>query len=189
MLEMIVDSVKVCPWNNQPALFLQVDFADLYLPIFISSAEADSITVNLMDLGVTRPTTHDLLLAAVDTLGGSVKYVVVSYVHNRIVYAKIVLQAGGDVREVDSRPGDAVALALRAGVPIYAEDWVLDDAGWVLDQETGALIPPNYGREQHRKRSAEIDEEELQGMSAFAEIIATLGLEDFGAGQPNKRRR
>jgi len=183
MLEMIVDSVKICPWNNKPALFLKVDFADLYLPIFISSAEADSITVNLMDLSVTRPTTHDLLRAAVDTLGGSVKHVIVSHVHHAVAYAKIVLQAGGNVKEVDSRPGDAVALALRAGVPIYAEDWVLDDAGWGLDQETGALIPPTDCRGQHREGTAEIDEEELKGMSAFAEIIATLGLEDFGVSQ------
>lgn len=171
MLEMIVDSVKVCPWNNKPALFLKVDFAELYLPIFISSGEADSITVNLRDLGVTRPTTHDLLRAAIDTLGGSVEYVVVSHVHHSIAYAKIVVKAAGNMKEVDSRPGDAVALALRAGVPIYAEDWVLDDAGWGLDQETGALIPSIYGRGQHR--TAEIDEEELPGMSAFAETIAT----------------
>ena len=183
MLEMIVDSVKICPWNKKPALFLKVDFADLYLPIYISSAEADSITVNLMDLGVTRPTTHDLLRAVIDTLGGSVKQVVVSHVHHSIAYAKIVLQAEGNVREVDSRPGDAVALALRAGVPIYAEEWVLDDAGWGLDQETGALIPPNDRRGQHRERTAEIDEEELMGMSAFAETIATLDLKDFGASQ------
>lgn len=188
MLEMIVDSVKVCPWNNKPALFLKVDFADLYLPLFINSAEADSITVNLLDLSVPRPTTHDLLRAVIDTLGGSVKYVVVSYVRNRIAYAKIVLQAVGNVKELDSRPGDAVALAVGAGVPIYAEEWVLDEAGWGLDQETGALMPPKYGREQHTERTDEIEEEELQRMSAFAETIATLGLEDFGAGQTNERR-
>ncbi len=170
--------------NARTALFLKMDFADLCLPIFISSAEADSITVNLSVLSVPRPTTHDLLRALIDTFGGSVKHVVVSYVHNRMAYAKIVLQAGSNLKELDSRPGDAVALAVGAGVPIYAEEWVLDEAGWGLDQETGALMPLNYGREQHRERTDEIEEEELRRMSAFAETIATLGLEDIGAGQP-----
>ena len=103
--------------------------------------------------------------------------------HHSIAYAKIVLRAEGNVREVDSRPGDAVALAVRAGVPISAENWVLDDAGCRLDLETGAVIPPNYGRGQQRERTAEIDEKELRGMSTFAETIATLGLEDFGVSQ------
>ncbi len=183
---MIVDSVKVCPWNNKPTLFLKVEAADLYLPIYISSAEADSITVSHLGLSAPRPTTHDLLRAVIDTLGGSVKHVILSHVHRSIVYAKIVLRAGGNVRELDSRPGDAVALALRAGVPIYAEEWVLDDAGWRLNQETGALMPPNYGREQYRKRTDEIEEEELQRMSAFTQFINTLEMEDFDWEQPRK---
>ena len=110
--------------------------SDRYLPIWIGPAEADAIAVKLQDLSVPRPLTHDLLRTVIDTLGGSVVHILVSDLHDDTFYAKIVIQVNGDTKEIDSRPSDAMALAVRAQVPIFAEESVMDKAGILLDKET-----------------------------------------------------
>lgn len=182
MLEMTIDSIRVSPMNYQRVVILKEKDADRYLPIWIGPAEADAIAVKLQDLTVPRPLTHDLLRAVIDILGGSVSYILVSDLHNDTFYAKIVIQKNGDRKEIDSRPSDAMALAVRAQVPIYAAESVLDKAGILLDKETGKPIVP--GDSEGQNRPAEVKEEELRRMSAFTDFINTLNLEDFGKQQP-----
>lgn len=182
MLEMTIDSIRVSPMNYQRVVILKEKDADRYLPIWIGPAEADAIAVKLQDLTVPRPLTHDLLRAVIDILGGSVSYILVSDLHNDTFYAKIVIQKNGDHKEIDSRPSDAMALAVRAQVPIYAAESVLDKAGILLDKETGKPIVP--GDSEGQDRPAEVKEEELRRMSAFTDFINTLDLEDFGKQQP-----
>ena len=109
MLEMVVDSVRVCPINNSPTLFLKGKTVDLILPIFVGSAIADAIAAKLGSLSTARPLTHDLLSTVIDELGGSVQRVLINDVRNNVVYAKVALQAKGELHQLDSRPGDAVA--------------------------------------------------------------------------------
>lgn len=184
MLEMTIDSIRVSPMNYQRVVILKEKDADRYLPIWIGPAEADAIAVKLQDLAVPRPLTHDLLRAVIDTLGGSVSYILVSDLHNDTFYAKIVIQVNGSRKEIDSRPSDAMALAVRAQVPIYAEESVLDKAGILLDKETGKPIVP--GEVEGQERPAEVKEEELRRMSAFTDFINTLDLEDFGKQHPSR---
>ncbi len=183
MQEMSIDSIRVSPMNYQRVVILKEKDSDRYLPIWIGPAEADAIAVKLQDLAVPRPLTHDLLRTVIDTLGGLVQHVLVSDLQNDTFYAKISIQANGATQEIDCRPSDAVALAVRVQVPIYVDESVLDKAAILLDKETGRPIGADSG-EQSGEQPAEVNEEEMRRMSAFTEFIDTLDLEDFGKGQP-----
>jgi bifunctional DNase/RNase len=185
-LEMTIDSIRVSPMNYQRVVILKEKDADRYLPIWIGPAEADAIAVKLQDLAVPRPLTHDLLRTIIDTLGGAVSHILVSDLHNDTFYAKILIRVNGDLKEIDSRPSDALALAVRSQVPIYAAKSVLDKAGILLDKETGKPIVPGQGQAPSAEQPAEVKEEELRRMSAFTDFINNLDLEDFGKQQPNK---
>ncbi len=176
MQEMLIDSIRVSLMNYQRVVILKEKSSDRYLPIWIGPAEADSIAVKLQDVSVPRPLTHDLLNLVITSLGGSVSHIVVSDLMNDTFYAKILIQCNGDNLEVDSRPSDAIALAVRVKVPIYVEETVLEKAGVALDKETGK---PVIGGETEEAAAAKMSEEELQRLSAFKEFIGGLDLEDF----------
>ncbi len=176
MQEMLIDSIRVSLMNYQRVVILKEKSSDRYLPIWIGPAEADSIAVKLQDVSVPRPLTHDLLNLVITSLGGSVSHIVVSDLMNDTFYAKILIQRNGDSLEVDSRPSDAIALAVRVKVPIYVEETVLDKAGVALDKETGK---PVIGGETEEEAAAKMSEEEMQRLSAFKEFIGGLDLEDF----------
>ncbi len=185
MQEMTIDSIRVSPMNYQRVVILKEKGSDRYLPIWIGPAEADAIAVKLQDLSVPRPLTHDLLSTIIDTLGGSVQHILVSDLQNDTFYAKITIQSNGDSKEIDCRPSDAVALAVRVQVPIFVEDAVLDKAGILLDKETGKPIPLDDTDNQADPKPPEVKEEELRRMSAFTDFIDTLDLEDFGKSKPS----
>ena len=183
MLQMSIDSIRVSPMNYQRVVILKEKDSDRYLPIWIGPAEADAIAVKLQDLSVPRPLTHDLLQTIIDTLGGSIDHILVNDLHNDTFYAKIVIQVDGDTKEIDSRPSDAMALAVRAQVPIFAEESVMDKAGILLDKETGKPITPER---ENVEQTPEVREEDLRRMSAFTDFINNLDLEDFGREQPGQ---
>jgi len=183
MLEMTIDSIRVSPMNYQRVVILKEKDSDRYLPIWIGPAEADAIAVKLQDLSVPRPLTHDLLQTIIKTLGGSVAHILVSDLHNDTFYAKIIIQVNGGYKEIDSRPSDAMALAVRTQVPIYAEETVMDKAGILLDKETGKPITPERAGAA-TEPTTEVKEEELRRLSAFTDFINDLDLEDFGKDKP-----
>ena len=183
MQEMTVDSIRVSLMNYQRVVILKETESDRYLPIWIGPAEADAIAVKLQGISVPRPLTHDLIQAVIDNLGAEISYVRVNDLKNDTFFAKIGVAIDGRKMEVDSRPSDAIALAVRAQVPIYAEDNVLDKAGIHLDAETGKPIMPDHSSVDE-DRPTRVREEELQRMSAFTDFINTLDLEDFGKSKP-----
>ncbi|MDA0988303.1 MAG: bifunctional nuclease family protein [Chloroflexi bacterium] len=176
MQEVVIDSIRVSLMNYQRVVILKGKAADMYLPIWIGPGEADSIAVKLQDVSVPRPLTHDLLNLVITTLGGTVTHVLVSDLQNDTFYAKITIQLNGSSFEVDSRPSDAIALAVRVKVPIYVEDAVMEKAGVALDLETGK---PIIGGEPEEKAVVKMSEDELKRLSAFKEFIGGLDLEDF----------
>lgn len=145
MLEMTIDQVKTSPQNYQRVVVLKAKGANKLLPIWIGPAEADSIAVKLKDMEHPRPMTHDLMDSMISDLGATVTQVVVSEIKDETFYAKIVMQRNGETIERDSRPSDAIALAVRTGAPIYADETVLDKAGIEFDPETGKPISTNIG--------------------------------------------
>ena len=192
MLEMTVDSIRVSPQNYQRVVILKEKESDRYLPIWIGPAEADAIAVKLQDLSVPRPLTHDLLGTIIDSLGGTIDHILVSDLQNDTFYAKITISANGVSKEIDCRPSDAVALAVRAKVPIYANEEVLDKAGIHLDKETGKPLGRGtasggpLGESSPSEKPAEVKPEELKSMSAFTDFIDSLDLEDFGKQSGNR---
>jgi hypothetical protein len=101
--------------------------------------------------------------------------VVVNDLADDTFYARIMLSVNGEQLEIDSRPSDALALAVRTQVPIYAEDAVLDKAGVMLDKEG----QPIEGGLSQQEPTGKVDEEEIQRMSAFRDFIEGLDLDDF----------
>ena len=181
MIEMTIDSIRVSLMNYQRVVILKEKAAERYLPIWIGPAEADAIAAKLQGVNIPRPLTHDLLCSVIEVLGASVHSVIVSDLRNDTFYAKINLDIDGGQMEVDSRPSDALALAIRAEVPIYADETVLDKASILLDKETGKPVQQEAGKGQANGKK--VSEEELKKMSAFYDFINTLDLEDF-----NKRK-
>ena len=176
MIEMIIDSIRVSLMNYQRVVILKEKEAERYLPIWIGPAEADAIAVKLQGVAVPRPLTHDLLYSMIATLGATIHSIIVSDLKSDTFYAKIILSVDGGQTEIDSRPSDALALAVRAEVPIYAEESVLDKASILLDKETGKPIPEE--REAGGK-GKKISEEEKKRLAAFYDFIETLDLDDF----------
>jgi uncharacterized protein len=179
MLEMVIDSIRVSLLNYQRVVILKEKSADRYLPIWIGPDVADAIAVKLQEVSVPRPLTHDLLQQVVGDLGATFDYIVVSGLDHDTFFAKIVMSQGGKQIQVDSRPSDALALAVRARVPIYAEEAVLEKAGVHLDKETGKAVVGGEG-DALAAGPKPVDEKELQSMSAFKDFIDSLDLDDLG---------
>lgn len=175
MLEMTIDSIRVSLMNYQRVVILKEKMTERYLPIWIGPAEADAIAVRLQGVSVPRPLTHDLLNSVIDALGASIDSIVVCDLKNDTFFAKLIIKVEGDQMEIDSRPSDAIALAVRAEVPIYADESVMDKAGILLDRETGKpLAEDMIGGE-----GKDVSEDEMKRMSAFYDFINTLDLDDF----------
>ena len=173
MIEMSIESIRVSLLNYQRVVILKEKTADRYLPIWIGPAEADAIAVRLQDVSVARPLTHDLLRSVIDALGGQVNCIVVNDLANDTFFARIMLDVNGKSLEIDSRPSDAIALAVRSQVPIYAEEKVLEKAGVLLDKEG------EVSAEQINEAMAKPSPEELEKLSPFRDFIDSLDMEDF----------
>ena len=130
------------------------------LPIHIGWAEAQAIEWGLAQVQTPRPMTHDLMKNLLDEVGVTVERIVVTELRNDTFFAEIVLRAAGDVHTVSARPSDAVALALRVGVPIFADEEVLAQAGIVPQQE---------------------DEQTEEVVEQFRAFIDNVNPEDFGS--------
>lgn len=179
MIEMSIDSIRGALMNPQSVVILKEKMADRYLPIWIGPSEANAIAIKLRGETLPRPLTHDLLLLIIDALGASVDSIVVNDLKNDTFYAKIILNIDGKQTEIDSRPSDALALAVRTNVTVYAEESVLDKAGILLDKETGKPIIDEKGLDAEGK-GKKISDEELKRLSAFRDFIDNLDLDDFG---------
>lgn len=176
MIEMTIDSIRMSLMNYQRVVILKEKEAERYLPIWIGPAEADSIAVRLQDVAVPRPLTHDLLRSVIETLGATVTSIIVCDLKNDTFYAKINLTVNGESLEIDSRPSDAIALAVRVQVPIYADESVLDKAGIFLDRESGKPLSITGEKDK-------ITEEEMEKLAPFTDFIDTLNLDDLDRGQ------
>ena len=134
MIEMSVEFVRVSMQNYNRVVILKEKESERYLLIWIGPAEAEAIAMRLGDVQPPRPQTHDLLRNIIESLDAQVSHVLVNDLNNDTFYARIVLDANGRTVEIDSRTSDAIALAVRAQVPIYAEESVLERAGILLDR-------------------------------------------------------
>jgi bifunctional DNase/RNase len=139
LVEMVVESVRVHMLSNRHVVILKDNAGDRYLPIWIGAWEASAIAMRLQGLAAERPLTHDLFTSALEVLGVRVARVVVSDLADETYHAQLVLERDGVEEEVDARPSDALAIAVRTESPIYCSESVLVQAALSADpDEEGA---------------------------------------------------
>lgn len=182
MIECKVESIRVSLVTQARVVILK-EVKDVeserYLPIWIGPYEADSIALELQEVPVQRPFTHDLLRNVISELGATVTHVLINDLRDDTFFARIVLDVRGRHAEVDSRPSDAIALAVRAKCPIYVEERVIERAG-----VTVSLDPDNISEEEDDlpegeslSQSERADEDRL---SVFRDFINSIDMDDLG---------
>jgi len=135
MVEVTIDSVRVSLMSSQRLVVLRDTHADRYLPIWVGPYEAEAITVALQEIEMIRPLTHDLLKNVFATFNAQIRRVEIVSLREEIFYGNIVVEADGHTINVDSRPSDAIALAVRAHVPILVDPAVMTSAGITPEQD------------------------------------------------------
>ena len=160
LIEMAVESVRVHMLSTQHVVILKDLERERFLPIWIGPWEANAIAMRLQGITPERPLTHDLLAGILEELGATIRDVVIVDLTDETFHARIHVEAGGREHEIDSRPSDALALAVRTGVRIFAAEAVLDRAGVEADR-AGAGDEP-------------LDEERL---SVFRDFVNSLDVE------------
>jgi len=174
MVEMTVESVRINLATQQRVVILKATKQERYLFIWIAHAEAYAIAVELQGTTTPRPITHDLLKNVITELGAKIVNIVISDLIDDIFYARIILDVAGRHVELDSRPSDAIALAVRAKTPILVEESVLERAGVTPEIEEQTSAKP----EQRRERDLPSDADSLK---AYRDFINSLdALDEFG---------
>lgn len=164
MVEVAIDSIRVSLMSQHRVVILKDKDSDRFLSIWIGPYEAEAITVSLQELEVSRPLTHDLLRNLVSILGAEVKRVNITELKEDVFYAKIILSMNGNELEIDSRPSDALALAVRVHVPIFIDETVMEEAASEPETEVGFSEVP--------------DGESEERLEVFKDFVESLDLGD-----------
>lgn len=193
MIEVEVNSIRVGLMNNQRVVLLKDIHSERYLAIWIGQPEADAITLELNEKRpVNRPFTHDLLKNVIENLGGRIVHIFINDMRGEIYYARLVVELeNGDQIEIDSRPSDAIALAVRARVGIFVAESVMEKSGIEPDEEVEldaeldddfevpeAFEAFNIEDDQPR----DVDESQF---SAFADFVNSLDLDELDDSDEN----
>lgn len=134
-IEMTITGLMIDPITKMPIVVLRDSDGQRVLPIWVGLFEANAIALQIEQVETPRPMTHDLLKSVVEGLAARVERIVVCDLRDNTFYANIHLLSGGALKLVDARPSDAIALALRAGAPIFVEEAVIDRAHAPAPQE------------------------------------------------------
>jgi bifunctional DNase/RNase len=167
MIEVTIDSVRVSLMSQDRMVVLKEVDSNRYLPIWIGPFEADAITIQLQGVQVARPLTHDLLKSFIRALGVKVSHIVVNDLRNNTFFAQITVDNDGKELNIDARPSDAIALAVRVGAPIFVAEQVMDQAAITPEEEISE-------GEQATTR------EEKEGLDVFRDFVESLDLDDLG---------
>lgn len=162
MVELTLVGVRVELPTNTPIVLLKERDGERFLPIFIGAVEATAIAFALQGVVTQRPMTHDLMKSILDELGISVERIEITELRGGTFYASIRMHLNGSLHEVSSRPSDAIALAVRTGVPIFAAEEVLNDASIMIREEDDE-DDPDATLEEFRKFLERVNPEDFQG--------------------------
>ena len=163
MIEVSVESIRISLISDQRIVILKEVDADRFLAIWIGQCEAEAIAIQLRKVPVARPLTHDLLKNVIGKMGGQVSHIVVRDLSDGTYYAHIAVNLNGVQLDIDSRPSDALALAVRTHVPVFVEEEVMMEAGIIPEDDIG-------------EDSEDADDVEL---SAFREFVNNLDMDDL----------
>ncbi|HET9661915.1 MAG TPA: bifunctional nuclease family protein [Thermomicrobiales bacterium] len=182
MIETVVKSIRFNRITNNRVVLLKETAGERYLPIWIGEFEAHAIAMELQGVEAPRPLPYDLMRAMLSELGGSVEHVFVNDLSMDVFYARVVVSVNGRTIELDSRPSDAIALAVRSGATIFVDESVMDRAGVNLDDDDAPLDAERSGSSSPVEQRAEPrpDDEKL---SIFRDFINTLDSDEFDRGR------
>lgn len=177
MVEMTVESVRINLATSQRVVILKDGQGDRYLFIWIATAEAYSIAMELQGTASLRPLTHDLLKSVIAELGARLTSIIINDLQDDIFYARLILDANGRHVEIDSRPSDAIALAVRTKVPIYVAESVLEHAGVTLQNAA-------VQEETATRKATPGGESDQDNLDVYRDFINTLdALDEFGKSE------
>ncbi len=158
MVEVKVESIQISLMSDHRVILLKEIESERLLPIFIGPYEAEAIAIRLREIELPRPLTHDLLNNAITEMGGKVSHITINALRNDTFYAYITVKLNGRKLEIDSRPSDAIALAVRANASIFVEESVMAEG----------IVP--------EADISDVDDEEL---SAFRDFVGTFNMDDM----------
>jgi len=162
MREVEIKALLVDPYQNTPVILLKDQNSEKVVPVWIGNPEATAIAIALQEKPFPRPLTHDLLQTVIDTLGGELDMVVIDNIQDATYYATLfVRDRNGDVHEIDARPSDSIALALRTESPIYISEEVFS---------ASAIEMPISDDEQEREEFRVFVEKEMN-LADFKKFI------------------
>jgi uncharacterized protein len=182
MIEVVIDSIRVSLMSQQRIVILREKNAERYLPIWIGVYEAESITIALQEVEVARPLTHDLIKNIFNQLNAKILRVEVIALRDDTFYGNIVIETNERTLNIDSRPSDALAIAVRTHVPILVARSVMDTAG---------IIPEEDLQEEPSKPKVLPATEASEGeggeerLSIFKDFLEGLDLGDQEPGEPH----
>ncbi len=168
MVEVVIDSIRVSLMSQQRIVILREVDNERYLPIWIGTPEADSITIALQEVEVSRPLTHDLVKNIFNSLDARVLRVEVVALRDDTFYGNIVAEIDGRTVNIDSRPSDALAIAVRTHVPILVTQSVMDTAG----------IIPEEDLQEGEEEILDAPEAGSERLSVFEDFLDTISKED-----------
>jgi len=169
MIEVQIDSVRVHLMTPQRLVVLKQIGSERYLPIWVGPYEAEAITVALQEVEMIRPLTHDLLKNVFGAFNARITRIEIVKLQNEIFYGSIVAEVDGKEIHVDSRPSDAIALSVRAHVPILVHFSVMDEAGIVPEQDI-----PEGSEEPEKSEPAPLTKEGTERLSIFEDFLEKL---------------
>lgn len=167
MIEVVIDSIRISLVSQHRIVMLKEMDSERQLPIWIGPCEADAITIELQDVKVARPLTQDLLKNVIAVMGGKVSHVLVKELDDGIFHASLFIDTNGELKEIDCRPSDAIALAVRVKVPVFVDESVMNEAG----------IEPEQDIQEKEKPSEE--EAGSENLDIFSSFVDTLDFDDF----------
>ena len=174
MIRMNVVHIIANTNTNSNIVILQMEKEFIYLLIGVGPGEARAIATSLLDVRTIRPLTHDLIKSVIIRLGASVDSVIIHAVTDSIFHANLVLNTGQERLELDARSSDGIALALKCGAPVYVAETVIAQAGMIIDSSTEEFVPLASTYDTSR------DQETLDSLSVFREIVESLDIDDLG---------
>jgi bifunctional DNase/RNase len=177
MIEVVIDSVRVSLTNQQRIVVLREVNAERYLSIYIGPYEAEAITIALQEIEVARPQTHDLLKNIINSLNARLVRVEVVALREDVYFGNLVVESNGRILNIDSRPSDALALAVRGHVPVFVSREVMESAGIVPEQDL-ADEPPSAPLTKSSASPAE-EPEAHERLSVFEDFLSNLNIGDL----------
>lgn len=175
LVEVTIDSLRVSLTNQQRVVVLHEKSSENFLPIWIGPYEAEAITIALQEVEVSRPLTHDLLKNIFTKLNAKLMRIEISAIKDDVFYAKIVVNYEGENVEIDSRPSDALALAVRAHIPIFVDTDVISKAGVHPELESKNKSQPDL--EENLAEESSPDRGVEGRLSIFEDFLNTLDID------------